>query len=105
MLTNSFAFTFEDSLIASKSIKKGARKKAHIAIKQEKIKVTTKEVLKRIEASLGLPLPKARLIRTEEPMAIISVSAKLIMTKGIISPITAKSSLPKNLPTKIPSTM
>ena len=30
MLTNSFAFTFEDSLIASKSIKKGARKKAHI---------------------------------------------------------------------------
>lgn len=48
MLTNSFAFTFEDSLIANKSIKKSARKKAHITIKQEKIKVTTKEVLKRI---------------------------------------------------------
>ena len=105
MLTNSFAFAFEDSLIVSKSIKKGARKKAHIAIKQEKTKVTTKEVLNRMEASFDFPLPKERLMSTEEPMAIISVSAKLMMTKGIISPITAKSSLPKNLPTKIPSIM
>ncbi len=45
-------------------------------------------MLKRIETSFDLPLPKVRLIHTDEPIKPYFVSAKpikLIMTKGIDS--------------------